>query len=460
MSSELAIRICNLSKRYLIYRAPSDRLKQFIFPRLQRLMGLNQKQYYSEFYAIKNISVDIRKGETVGIIGRNGSGKSTLLQVICGTLAADVEAVTANGRIAALLELGSGFNPQFTGRENVYMNGAVLGLSKAEIDARFHSIEAFADIGDFIDRPVNTYSSGMVVRLAFSVAINVDPEILVVDEALSVGDELFQRKCFSRIQTIKDAGTTILFVSHSASQVIDLCDRAILLDDGELLAVGVPKQVVAHYQKLLYAPSHSRGEIRDAIKSGAVAVGNICDVGDASISVQTVADAEVQVVQETFDPNFLPVSTVVYESLGAVIGQPRLLTLAGAQVNGLIRGRRYRHCFKVRFESTVTNVRFGMLIKSMSGLPIGGALSAPTLSESLAVVVAGTEIGVEFAFNCYANEGTYFMNAGAFGCIVNGEETVLHRKSDVLAFRVLPVARNIATEIIDFGFESEVVVHG
>ena len=188
--NDIAIRVSNLGKYYQIYDAPRDRLKQFVLSRLQRLIGKQPKQYFREFWALKEVSFEIKKGETVGIIGRNGSGKSTLLQMICGTLFPTNGTVETRGRIAALLELGSGFNPEFTGRENVYLNGAVLGLSKEEIDTRFDAIAAFADIGDFIEQPVKTYSSGMFVRLAFAIQANVDPEILIVDEALAGGKRL------------------------------------------------------------------------------------------------------------------------------------------------------------------------------------------------------------------------------------------------------------------------------
>ncbi|MFT5591573.1 MAG: lipopolysaccharide transport system ATP-binding protein, partial [Bradyrhizobium sp.] len=242
--AEFAIRVQGLSKHYQIYETPRDRLRQFCLPTLRRLAGLASKQYFTEFQALHDVSFEIKKGETVGIIGRNGSGKSTLLQLICGTLTPSSGSVLTQGRIAALLELGSGFNPEFTGRENVYMNAAVLGLDRAEIDLRYDDIVAFADIGEFIDQPVKTYSSGMAVRLAFAVAINVDPEILIVDEALSVGDELFQRKCFSRIEAIRAKGATILLVSHSGGQIVELCDQAVLMDAGEKLAIGTPKQIV------------------------------------------------------------------------------------------------------------------------------------------------------------------------------------------------------------------------
>lgn len=244
--SDVAIRVTNLSKRYEIYANPRERLNQFILPRLQRLTGQSPKQYFSEFWALKDVSFEIKKGETVGIIGRNGSGKSTLLQLICGTLTPTSGSIQTNGRIAALLELGSGFNPEFTGRENVYLNAAVLGLSKAEIDERFEDIAAFADIGQFIEQPVKTYSSGMYVRLAFAVNAHVDAEILVIDEALAVGDAVFTQKCMRFLRKFKEEGT-LIFVSHDTSSVINLCDRAIWLHHGQLRQTGSSKEIAEAY---------------------------------------------------------------------------------------------------------------------------------------------------------------------------------------------------------------------
>lgn len=247
-SNDIAIRVTNLSKCYEIYDAPRDRLKQFVMPRVRRLAGKTHKQYYREFWALKEVSFEIKKGETVGIIGRNGSGKSTLLQMICGTLTPTSGSIQTSGRVAALLELGSGFNPEFTGRENVYMNAAVLGLSKDEVDARFSDISAFADIGDFIEQPVKTYSSGMMVRLAFSVAIHVEPDILIVDEALAVGDIVFQMKCLDKMEEIRSSGTTILFVSHSLEQVKRFCETAVWLKDGKLQKIGESNYVTDQYR--------------------------------------------------------------------------------------------------------------------------------------------------------------------------------------------------------------------
>ncbi|MEI6215281.1 MAG: ABC transporter ATP-binding protein [Desulfuromonadales bacterium] len=239
MSSEPAISIQGLGKCYHIYDKPRDRLLQMLFR--------GRRTYYREFWALQDVSFEVARGETVGIVGRNGAGKSTLLQIICNTLNPSLGDVRVNGRVAALLELGAGFNPEFTGRENVYLNASILGLATREIDARYDEIVAFSGIGDFIHQPVKTYSSGMYVRLAFAVATSVEPDILVVDEALSVGDGGFARKSFDRILELKKRGTTILFCSHSLYQVEAFCDRALWLDKGLVCAKGAAADVTTAY---------------------------------------------------------------------------------------------------------------------------------------------------------------------------------------------------------------------
>jgi lipopolysaccharide transport system ATP-binding protein len=240
MEPELAISLDRVSKCFKRYNRPVDRLKEILFPR---------QHDPQEFWALQDISFQIFKGETMGIIGCNGAGKSTLLQLICGTLTPTQGNVRVNGRVAALLELGAGFNPEFTGRDNVYMNGAIMGLSKEEVDGRFDRIAAFADIKDFIDRPVKTYSSGMYVRLAFAAAIHVDPDILIVDEALAVGDMYFQAKCMARMRQMIDNGVTVLFVSHDVSSIKNLCKRAVYLKDGQLHSLGDSGEIVDAYVK-------------------------------------------------------------------------------------------------------------------------------------------------------------------------------------------------------------------
>jgi len=245
--NDIAIRVQNLGKCYQIYNAPRDRLKQFVLPRLQRLAKHPPQHYFREFWALRDVTFNVRKGESVGIIGRNGSGKSTLLQMIAGTLSPTCGSVEINGRVAALLELGSGFNSEFTGRENVFMNASVLGLSQAEIEARFQEIAAFANIGDFIEQPVRTYSSGMLVRLAFAVSVCVQPDILIIDEALAVGDMAFQFKCLDRLHQLIANGTTLLFVSHDISLVRSFCDLTLLLDQGQPAAFGPSLEVTEIY---------------------------------------------------------------------------------------------------------------------------------------------------------------------------------------------------------------------
>lgn len=275
---DIAIRVRGLGKVYQIYASPKDRLKQAVMSRVRRLFGRPPHHYFREFTALKDADFVIRKGETVGILGKNGSGKSTLLQIICGTLYPSSGTVEINGRVAALLELGSGFNTEFTGRENVYMNAAILGLTEAEIDAKYDDIVAFAEIGDFIDQPVKTYSSGMLVRLAFGVIAHVDADILVVDEALSVGDVFFVQKCMRFLRSFMKTGT-VLFVSHDTGAVLNLCESAIWLENGNVIAQGDPKSVTEGYLKKLYEslqgessePTSTRSEIAPEHRPATVA---------------------------------------------------------------------------------------------------------------------------------------------------------------------------------------------
>ncbi|BEI34784.1 ABC transporter ATP-binding protein [Polynucleobacter sp. HIN6] len=456
MSSDIAIKVENLSKCYQIYDQPSDRLKQFILPPLQRLFFISQKRYYHEFWALKDINFEVRKGETVGIIGRNGSGKSTLLQLICGTLSSTSGSIKTVGRIAALLELGSGFNPDFTGRENIYLNARILGLGKDEVDSIFQLIIDFADIGDFLDQPIKTYSSGMIIRLAFSVAIHSNPKVLIVDEALSVGDELFQRRCFSRIEAIKKNGTTILFVSHSASQIIELCERAILLDCGEQLLFGLPKEVVGKYQKLLYAPLEKASSVREQILRRS----DLNECFDELPSLDSVkshsvyhARSNAQDREEEFFDESIELhnakTMLQYESLGAWIDSPMILTQSGKRVNCLVRGKKYKFLYRVKFNEGATNVRFSMLIKTISGMELGGAMSESTFNKGLSFIEPGTCINVEFTFSCNLNPNVYFCNAGVLG-MRGQEETYLHRVLDLATFKVLFVESNISTAPVDF----------
>jgi len=255
MSSEIAIDIKNLSKCHYIYERPQDRLKKILVPRLQKAVGLKPSNYGKEFWAVKNLSFEVKKGEIVGIIGKNGSGKSTLLQMICGTLNPTSGTIKTHGRIAALLELGSGFNPEFTGRENIYLNAAMFGLDENDVNDKLDEIIAFADIGEFIDQPIKTYSTGMSVRLAFSVVAHVDADILVIDEALSVGDAFFVQKCMRFLRQFIEHGT-LLFCSHDMGAIRSLCTKVALVEKGSLIALSDPKTVSELYLEKLHHEKH------------------------------------------------------------------------------------------------------------------------------------------------------------------------------------------------------------
>lgn len=421
MADDIAISVRNLTKTYRIFGHPGDRIKQ--------ALTFGRMRFHREFTALKDVNFDIKKGEAVGIVGRNGSGKSTLLQVICGILKPTLGSVTVYGRIFAMLELGAGFNPEFTGRENVYFQGVLIGLSKGEMDARFDDIAAFADIGEFMEQPVRIYSSGMFVRLAFAVAIHVDPEILVIDEALAVGDEGFQSKCFVKLTELRKQGVTILLVSHSVQLIVQLCDRAILLEAGSVIDFGEPKAVAHHYHARLLNRSR-------AVGSGIVP------------KVHQETNQATQDESDQYDPSLIPISTVTYEAAGAEILNPRLLTLDGELANLLISGAEYYYEYDVRFVEPAYGVRFGMMIKTPTGYELGGLVSYP----------AGRGVSIEggalhrqcFRFRCPLLAGSYFLNAGVTATTSDGQERYLHRLLDAAMFRVLPDPEATSSGIVDF----------
>jgi lipopolysaccharide transport system ATP-binding protein len=308
----------------------------------------------------------------------------------------------------------------------------------------------FADIGDFIDQPLKTYSSGMVVRLAFAAAINIDPDILIVDEALAVGDELFQRKCFARLHRLQQGGCTILFVSHGAATVVELCTTALLLDRGELLMQGEPRRVIGSYQRLLYAPPERAERIRQDLLARRDPA---AEVSAAGSPLSPPPDGE----PPRFDPHLLPKSTITYETRGAEIQAPALLDAQARPVNRLWAGQQYTYTYRVRFDRPAANVRFGMLIKSMTGQELGGAVSAAAAEHCLPFVEPESICQVSFRFTCRLNPGLYFLNAGVTS-FVDGEETYLHRILDALAFRVVPGLRNIHNGYVAFDVTPEITV--
>lgn len=444
-NSDIAIAVRNLGKCYRIYDRPQDRLKQGLFRR---------RQYFREFWALKDVSFEVRKGETVGVIGRNGSGKSTLLQLIARILTPTTGDVTVNGRVAALLELGSGFNPEFSGRENIYMNGAILGLSREEIEGHFPAIAAFADIGEFIDQPVKTYSSGMVVRLAFAVQAMVAKDILIVDEALAVGDEAFQRKCFAKLDQFKKQGGTILFVSHAGGVVVQLCDSALLLDRGELLLTGDSKRVVTLYQRLIYSPASSQERVREELRRLAGCSLENADAYEEEPAVRSIGASARKSEGAVYDPDLVPKHVVRYESRGARIGDLRLTSLDGQPVNILVQGESYIWRYRVTFDQPVTNVRFGMMVKTLTGLELGGAVTHP-YGKAIGYIEPGTSIDVQFEFRAGLTPGTYFLNAGVVA-VLEDEEVFLDRWVDVAMLKILPEPDSLVTGIVDLDFKARV----
>lgn len=421
MSSEIAIRVANLGKCYQIYDNPRDRLKQFVMPRIRRAVGKEQGSYFREFWALKDVSFEVKRGETVGIIGRNGSGKSTLLQMICGTLTPTSGSALVCGRVAALLELGSGFNPEFTGRENVFMNGALLGLSHEEISARFEAIVAFADIGDFIDQPVKTYSSGMVVRLAFAVQSQVDPDILVVDEALAVGDVRFQAKCFDRLRQLKEQGTSILLVTHSSEQIVTHCSRAVLLDQGNMLMCGEPRQVVNRYLDLLFGKERLKG------------------TPEAPRAAAALPEHRLTLSQDVFSSRrgYNP-----YEYRwgdGAATITDYYLEAHGEPFPAAIcAGEKVVLKVAIRFNTRVVCPILGVTIKTKEGVAVYG-----TNSELLdfhpfgELGVAATTVVATACFGCELASGDYFISIGV--ATREGEEIIPNdRRYDAVHFVVSP----------------------
>ncbi len=263
-----AIRVDRLGKCYQIYDQPQDRLKQALVPRLFHMVGKPRPTYFREFWALRDVTFEVARGEAVGIIGRNGAGKSTLLQIIAGTLTPTLGGVEVRGRVGALLELGSGFNPEFTGRENVFLNASLLGLTTDETRERFDEIAAFADIGDFIEQPVKTYSSGMMMRLAFAVQTTVVPEVMIVDEALAVGDVRFQKKCYERLEAFRADGGTVLLVTHDTNAIVQLCTAALILEGGRLFEMGEPHRIAKSYHRLLFGANAAKTVVSTGTGSG------------------------------------------------------------------------------------------------------------------------------------------------------------------------------------------------
>lgn len=389
---EVAVCVDQVTKVYKLYDRNRDRMKE--------ALGLTRKKLHREHFALNGIDLKIYRGETVGIIGTNGSGKSTILKIITGVLNPTSGSVTVNGRISALLELGAGFNMEYTGMENIYLNGTMMGFSKEEIRKRIPEILEFADIGDFVNQPVKTYSSGMFVRLAFAVAINIDPEILIVDEALSVGDVFFQSKCYHKFEEFKEQGKTILFVSHDLSSIAKYCDRVILLDKGKKLGEGAPKQMIDDYKRVL--------------------------VGQYEMN----ADRAEESVVAGENPELLE-----YGTRQAEITEYFIMDETGKKSNAVIKGTEFSIHMKVAFYEDLEAPIFAFTIKNIKGTEITGT---NTMFEKafLEPVKAGSKKEIVFTQKMSLQGGEYLLSLGLTG-YEKDDFQVYHRLYDVLNLTVI-----------------------
>ncbi len=421
MSDQDIIVVKDVTKTYKLYAKPSNRVKEAFHP--------GRKKYHTPFNAVENVSFTIQRGDTVGIIGRNGSGKSTILQIICGILTPSEGEVIVDGRISALLELGAGFNPEFTGRENVYLNASILGLEKKEIDECFDDIAEFADIGAFIEQPVKSYSSGMYVRLAFAVAINVNPDILIVDEALSVGDSQFQSKCYAKFREFQTRGVTILFVTHALDLITRYCNHAYLLEKGMLLASGKAKNVVDEYNRMLVNRTDSRQTYTKQ------------PFPSASKEQHVPQDQKEEPALEWTGLFQLNADENRYGDGQASVVEAGIFAAAGEPVQTLIKGEEYEFRVKVAFKRDMVDPVFSYTVKDVKGFDITGTNTlfaeietGDFLANDLALII--------FKHRVHLNSGGYLLSFGCAG-YENGESVVHDRRYDHMIFEVTSVKASV-----------------
>ena len=424
MAEDIAISVNDVSKMYKLYDNPMDRLKESL--------GLSRKKKYKEHYALNHVSFQVHKGETVGIIGTNGSGKSTILKIITGVLSPTGGEDSVNGRISALLELGAGFNGEYSGLENVYLNGSMIGFSREEIDAKLQSILDFADIGEFIHQPVKTYSSGMFVRLAFAVAINIDPEILIVDEALSVGDVFFQAKCYRKFEEFKEMGKTILFVSHDLSSIGKYCDRVVLLNKGEKLAEGGAKEMVNLYRRVLVnqyddADLEEGAENAEAGQDGQLTDGT---AGENVSKKEHAGGGRAMKDSLNLNPKVLEYGSKLGEIVDFAIRDD-----TGMITNVIEKGKEFSVQMKVRFQADVNDPIFAFTLKDLKGTEITGT---NTMYEHTPVKPqkAGDVREITFKQIMPLEAGEYMLCLGCTG-YKDGDFTVFHRLYDVCNLTVI-----------------------
>lgn len=422
---EKKIAICadQITKIYKLYDKPSDRMKE--------ALGLSRKKRHKEHYALQGVDMTVYQGETVGIIGTNGSGKSTILKIITGVLNPTKGNLTVNGRISALLELGAGFNMEYNGIENIYLNGTMMGFSKKEIDEKLQDILDFADIGDYVYQPCKTYSSGMFVRLAFAVAINIEPEILIVDEALSVGDVFFQAKCYHKFDEFKKMGKTILFVSHDLSSIAKYCDRVVLLNKGHKLGEGTPKDMIDAYKQVLVG-QYEVPEEEDSLLEDEDINELAAEVSDGKKKRKDSSKKSVAKSAEVLGVN---PDALEYGTKAAIIHDCYVTDKKGTKTSAIIKGEEFTLHYKVRFEEDIPAPIFAFTVKNVRGTEITGTNSMFE-KAFLSAVKAGEEKEVTFTQNMDLQGGEYLLSLGVTG--YEGEKfEVYHRLYDVINITVV-----------------------
>jgi lipopolysaccharide transport system ATP-binding protein len=428
---EVVIRLEGVSKKYRLFENKKDRLKEALHP--------FKKKYHKEFYALDDLSMQVRKGEILGVVGMNGSGKSTLLKLIAGIISPASGEIDVKGNVVPLLELGAGFNPEFTGLENIYFYNSILGYSRKQTDEILGNILDFAEIGEFIHQPLKTYSSGMKARLSFAVSVNINPDILIVDEVLSVGDELFRRKSFAKIEEFFKAKKTILFVSHSASNINELCSRAIMLDHGRIVLEGTPKFVTMNYTKFLFSKPQERMLLLEKFKVTREIESSGSDLEPENNIFQEKDDfstlPQTSLEKAYLIPNFTPKSTVLTYNAKLKVHNIKIDTLTGEEVNALVQHDEYYFTYTVDFMEYAGHINFGIAFRTEKGLLITSRHFPEKNKYLVREVMNGESIIVKWKFKCLFNPGTYFINANIWREI-NGNEQLLFRGADLFVFRV------------------------
>ena len=422
-ANSVVLSLENVSKFYKLYGAPSDRLKEALSP-----FG---RIYHKKHYAAKNLNLTINRGEIVGIVGQNGSGKSTLLKLIAGVLSADEGQVSIRGKVSALLELGSGFNPEFTGMENIFFYATILGFTKAQINEKLEDIIAFADIGDYLYQPLKSYSSGMKSRLGFAVAVHIDPEILILDEVLAVGDALFKRKCYAKMEEFFKSGKTIIYVSHEINSINLLCTRAVFLDAGAILMDGDTKTVTKYYQKYLFSKPAEREKLRNDMLGQRIAISKEPSRTQKPTPLKKKAD------KAYLAPNFIAKSTVAAKNIDLDIEACAIETVDGEAVNMLPLNQEFVFAYTVTLpngEMDFETIDFGMQIKDIKGVIISGTNTKRQNAE-LPALRPMRRYRIAWTFVTNLHPGEYFTNAALF--VEQGEETLYSKVLDACVFKVV-----------------------